>query len=112
MSAHPPSITVDVQVDEAAIARLVAKAAGTRDTTAPPSVTIPGVPTAISRELACDLIRALGIDPNELHSLSFDHRGIHVEVFALNPEGHRFTADGENVATHRMTIPILDKEPT
>lgn len=76
------------------------------------SITIPGVPESIDRKAVCDLIASLGLEPKDVISLAFEPLGIRAEVCALNEQGQRFTADGENVATHRLTIPIVDKEPT
>jgi hypothetical protein len=115
VSGDDTHTTIHVEVDEAAmhetIRRFLRKTSAERGKPEPEPVTIPGVPTSIPRETACGLIRALGIEPFQLRSLSFDLMGIHLEVYALNPEGRRFTADGENIATHRMTIAITDDPP-
>lgn len=112
MSGNEVRVPINVQVNEEAMHEAIRRFVhGERAKPQPESVTIPGVPTSIPRGLACDFIRALGLDPNGLNSLSFDPMGIHVEVYALNAEGHRFTADGENVAMHRMTIAIDDSPP-
>lgn len=109
MTAPEKTITVNVELDDEALSRYIRRMLDVRrQRPEPEPVAIPGVPTSISRESICGLIKTLGLDPNELVSMRFDRTGIHVEVYALNAEGHRFTADGENIATHRMTIAIDD----
>jgi hypothetical protein len=79
------------------------------------SITIHGVPAAVSRTDVLAAIETLGIDPKQISGLRFDHDAIHVEVFSdgkPNKPGWRWTHNGENVATHRLTIPIIEKEPT
>lgn len=79
-------------------------------------VTIEGVPASVPREQVEALIRELGFDPSELLSLSLQPNGIFAEVFADGrPHGGlgekwRFTADGKDVATHLLCIPIIDEK--
>lgn len=82
----------------------------------PEALTIPEVPAYVTRERILDLIRGLGINPDEVAGMSFAHDAVNVEVFAnYQPRSvptWRWTPDGKEAATHRLTIPILDKEPT
>jgi hypothetical protein len=109
VTAPKQTPTIHVEIDEKALSGYIRKALDERRKGPEPEpIAIPGVPTSISRESICGLIKTLGLDPNELVSMRFDLMGIHVEVYALNAEGRRFTADGENIAMHRMTIAIDD----
>lgn len=78
------------------------------------SITIHGVPASVTREQTCEAIRALGIDPSEVAGLSFDLNAVNIEVFSngrpASTPSWRWTHDGKDVATHRLTIPIIDKE--
>lgn len=70
-------------------------------------ITIPGVPETITQEKVYDLIKSLGMDPKEVCALRFDPIGIHVEVYARDANGNRFTADGKDLAMHKLTIRIV-----
>lgn len=80
------------------------------------ALTIPSVPAYITRKQVIEALGVLGIDPSETRSVSFGTTAVQVEVYASErPSGRqswRFTSDGENVATHCLTLPILEKEPT
>lgn len=82
----------------------------------PRSITISGVPESISRRDVTAFLEGIGVDPHEVAGLAFHPMAVEIEVYASErPSGRqswRFTHDGENVATHRLTIPIIDKEPT
>lgn len=82
----------------------------------PSALTITGVPESVSREQVCEAIRILGIDPSEVAGLSFEYSAVHVEVYAnqkpTSTPTWRWTYNGKRAATHRLTIPIIDKEPT
>lgn len=82
----------------------------------PTSITISGVPASVTREQAGESIRALGIDPADVCGLSFDETAVHVEVYSngrrAGVPAWRWLRDGETVATHRLTIPILDEKET
>lgn len=81
----------------------------------PSSITITGVPASVTREQVHDAIRALGIDPADVLGLSFDDTAVHVNVFSSerprSVPAWRWTPDGKDVATHRLTIPVIDKAP-
>jgi hypothetical protein len=80
---------------------------------------LPGVPASIPRPKVVELIEALGLSVSDLASLEFEVNGIYAEVYAHHPDherwpnggAHRHTVDGENVATHRICIPITDEKP-
>lgn len=71
------------------------------------SKTIDCVPESITRERYDALIRVTGFDPAELRSLRFTAEGIYAEAFAKDRDGHWF-ADGDEVATHEVFIPVVD----
>jgi hypothetical protein len=71
--------------------------------------TIAAVPEIVTREAVCDLIRSLGIDPNHLRSMSFEHKAIVAEVYSLNPDGQRFIRNGNEAATDSIVIPVVDR---
>jgi hypothetical protein len=84
---------------------------------APPasSITIQGVPASVPRADVVRAIECLGIDPAQVVGLSFDLKAVHVEVCSDGkPDafGWRWTHNGKEVATHRLTIPILEKDET
>ncbi|GAA4626606.1 hypothetical protein GCM10023196_035530 [Actinoallomurus vinaceus] len=78
-----------------------------------PSITIHGIPASVSRAQVAEAIRALGIDPTDVCGLSFDDAAVLVEVYAserpASTPAWRWTADGKDAATHRLTIPIVDQ---
>lgn len=81
------------------------------------SITIEGVPTSVTREQVSEALRVLGLDADHVVSFGGDAEchALHVEVHSDGrpavPGRYRWTADGKKPATHRLTIPILDKEP-
>lgn len=89
-----------------------AKPDGTADER--PSITIPGVPPYVTTEQVCDAIRLLGIDPTEVAEMSFTPDAVFVEVYSngrpASTPAWRWTHDGRNIATHRLTIPIINGE--
>jgi hypothetical protein len=85
------------------------------------SITIDGVPASVTRAQVIEALRVLGIDAAHVVSFGGIEGGnaLYVEVFsdgrhsALPPfEPRRWTADGQTVATHRLTIPVLEREET
>ena len=80
------------------------------------SLTIEGVPTSITREQVMQALELLGIDPYRVVEFGGDASttALYVTVHADGEQGpgFRWTYDGQNVATHRLTIPIVNKEPT
>lgn len=70
-------------------------------------IQIPGVPPTITREDYRALVGSVGLDPAQLLSLTFGHASIEAEVFALDHEGRRY-AEGNEVATHRVRIEVVD----
>jgi hypothetical protein len=80
------------------------------------SITIRGVPASVSGEQMREAVRLLGFDPTEIVEMSFTHDAVHVEVYSdgrpAGPGCYRWTHNGSEAATHRLTIPIIDKEPT
>jgi hypothetical protein len=94
-------------------ARFVSKVPG-RSPEQPPSITITGVPAAVTSEQVRNAARALGIDPANVVEMSFTFRAVHVEITSdgkPDVPGYRWTHDGANLATHRLTIPVIDGEP-
>jgi hypothetical protein len=77
-----------------------------------PSVNIPAAPDSIPRARVLDLVKSLGIDPHELESFELTRNGVRAVVFAVDPEGRRYSDDGENFARHHITIPITDGPDT
>lgn len=81
------------------------------------SIVITGVPASVTREQLREALAVLGINPEGVVRFSADANttAMEVEVYSdgrPDVPGWRWTHDGENVATHRLTIPIIDKEPT
>lgn len=74
-------------------------------------VSLPGVPESITRKEYLGLIEQLGFDINHLLSLTFERDGIYAEVLATDDNGHHYTADGENAATHPVCVRVVDEEP-
>lgn len=77
------------------------------------SITIHGVPASVSRADVVRAIEILGIDPAQVAGLSFDVKAVHVEVCSdgkPDVPGYRWTHDGKDIATHRLTIPIIEKD--
>lgn len=71
---------------------------------------LPGVPASVTRTKVARLAEALGFDVNELRGLEFHAEAIYAEVLASHPDkepGYRY-AVGDQVATHRVCIPIVD----
>lgn len=75
-------------------------------------VWIPGVPKTVRRALVVELIKALGIDPKQLYSLSLEPNAVYAEVYALK-DGGRYWDGGpeQKAATHSIAIPIEDQAP-
>lgn len=80
------------------------------------SITITGVPASVTREQVLEALRVLGIDPSEVCGLSFEDSAVYVEVYSngrpRSVPAWRWTHNGKTVATHRLTIPIIEKEET
>lgn len=74
---------------------------------AKPAVTVTGIPESISRELVCQLIQTLGIDPDVIRSLEFHYDCIRAEVPAFDTDGH-LIIDGDTLVSHQIVIPIRD----
>lgn len=73
---------------------------------------IPGIPDSIPRARIVELVEALGLDIRDLRSFSVTVHAIEAEMFARNEQGHR-CLDGEDIAIHRIVIPIRDEpDPT
>jgi hypothetical protein len=72
-----------------------------------PTVTATGIPPAISRELVCELIQTLGIDPEVIRSLEFHYDCIRAEIPAFDTDG-REIVDGHTMVSHQIVIPIVD----
>lgn len=79
------------------------------------SITITGAPAYVTRAQITESIRALGVDPSEVCGLSFGEAAVHIEIYSSERPASlpawRWTANGKEAATHRLTIPILEKEP-
>lgn len=78
-------------------------------------ITISGVPSSVTREQVVEALRVLGLDANQVVSFGGLEGGMafFVEVPSDGRPavpGWRWTADGKTVATHRLTIPVLDGE--
>lgn len=68
---------------------------------------IPGIPASIPLTKVQEMIRTLGLDPAEVHSLFLDNDGFRVEVFALDNDGHRYVQPGsEDTAVHTVQIKL------
>ncbi|GLY81860.1 hypothetical protein [Actinoallomurus iriomotensis] len=80
-----------------------------QDVPQPSTITVTGVPASVSFEQVQQAVRLLGIDPANVAEMSFTTSAVHVEVFSdgkPRTPGHRWTHDGKNIATHRLTIPV------
>jgi hypothetical protein len=82
-----------------------------------PSITITGVPASVSRAQVIQALEVLGLDPYKVVSFSGEGSAaaLHVEVYSdgrPDVPGWRWTHDGKEMATHRLTIPVIDKEAT
>lgn len=80
------------------------------------SVTISGVPAYVTREQIVEALRLLGIDADKVVAFSGDSSttALHVEVYSdgrPDAPDWRWTHDGKTAATHRLTIPVIDKDP-
>lgn len=72
---------------------------------------IDAVPETIPRSKTIELIKSLGIEPGELYSFTIYPHAIEAQVYALTATGGRYFYDGtENVAVHKIYIPITDPE--
>jgi len=69
------------------------------------SVTIEGVPATIPRSTYLNMIRQLGLDPDQLRELIWGWDTITAVVFALDENGKRY-ADQNEVAVHEICIRI------
>lgn len=70
---------------------------------------LPGVPETITRSALDALIASLGVDGERLVSLNIGWTSVEAEVAALGADGHPYrTPDGEHVARHRISIPVVD----
>lgn len=77
------------------------------------SITINGIPEQIPRRDVQDFLQKIGIDPNEVAGLVFHPEGVEIEAYAdgkPHGPGYRWTANGKEVAVHRLTIPIVDEK--
>lgn len=70
-----------------------------------------GIPETIGRCAYQELIAGAGFDLKRLLSLEFEVDGIYAEVYAEDENGDRFTVDGENLATDRVCVRVVDEEP-
>jgi hypothetical protein len=78
------------------------------------SIAIQGVPSSVTREQVVEALRILGLDPFEVVEFSGDSSAtaLHVTVYALDQDGQRFTVDDKKMATHKVTVPIVEKGVT
>lgn len=65
-------------------------------------------PETISRAAFLATIESLGLNPQHVMSLEFRREGVYAVVHALNDEGRIYT-DGDEVATHRVFIRVVDE---
>lgn len=72
-----------------------------------PDLTVPGVPASIPRTTYLDMIRQLGIDPEQLRELRWGWDTITAVMFALDENGNQY-ADGDSAAVHEICIRIDD----
>lgn len=75
-------------------------------------IKIEGIPETITRQQYVETIRGLGIDPEQLLELRWDHQGIHAVVYALNKDGMRFATGNRpnrRPATHKLFIRVEDE---
>jgi hypothetical protein len=81
-----------------------------------PSITITGVPASVPIEQVREAIRMLGIDPTDVVEVAFTQDAVYVEVYSdgrpAEPGRWRWLHTANEAATHRLTIPIIDKDPT
>lgn len=74
-------------------------------------VSLPGVPKSITRTQYADLVKSLGLEINDLISLEFKVHGIYAEVYAgRGLDGGRYAVDDKTVATHRISIEVVDEK--
>ena len=71
--------------------------------------TIAAVPESITRQQYIDLIESLGFNPHDLKRLTFDRDGICAEVMARDDNGKILIGGPNEIATHKIFIPIVDK---
>lgn len=74
------------------------------------AITVEGVPESITREQMVEWLASIGIDASHVRLLRVATDGIVVESYALDPSGRRF-AMGDEVATHKVSIRIVDPKP-
>ncbi|HET7734370.1 MAG TPA: hypothetical protein VFK52_00225 [Nocardioidaceae bacterium] len=75
---------------------------------------IKGVPESITRQQVVELLTTLGIDAGVVTR----HGGVRIhghavtaEVYALNEHGERYIGEDDCVATHLLTIRIVEDRP-
>lgn len=69
---------------------------------------IPGIPDSIPRTAVIELVQSLGIDPVNAISVKLNLRSIDAEIYAVDERGHRYAVDDDTIATHTISIPIVD----
>lgn len=72
-------------------------------------LTIEGVPQTIARARVVDLVKALGIEPGSVRSLTLHPRSIEAEVTATDEQGRPYVGEPNSVAVHRVQIEIVDE---
>ena len=77
---------------------------------ATPSVVVPGVPDTITRADYMAWIESLGFEVKNLKSMRLEHHGIVAEVYATDDRGRWYVIDGENAATHTVTVRVTDTD--
>lgn len=75
------------------------------------TVTIQGVPAAITRTAVNELVRTLCIDSNDLISVTIDLDGIKAVVRARDEHGKLFVAGANEIGTHTICIRLVEDEP-
>lgn len=67
----------------------------------------PEIPASVTRDDVLAFCRKLGFDPKLLVSLEFRVRGVYVTLLFTDDEGHKIS-DGDDVAKHRIFVPIVE----
>lgn len=66
------------------------------------------IPETITRDAYLSLVEGLGFDVEDLISLNFHPRSVEAVVLARDENGDRYPADNHELATHVVSIKVVD----